>query len=233
MQKMDARGIPIRNHASMENPFFDLDSLDPSERFRWLWPPAPEPLVSDEGLWEETALLGWPGNQWYAYADSYREAAQALYDRALESNLNPGILFIPFAHVWRHHFELLLKHLLIESHALLALAEEPKIKSHKITTIWNNLAPLLQSICTGESQETFDTVGLIVRQLGELDPNSESFRYPVNNSGDPTLPGLDKVDVARFHRVLSITSNWLLAACEAISHQADIASEIAGDVDYY
>lgn len=59
-----------------------------------------------------------------------------------------------------------------------------------------------------------------------MDPNSEHFRYPVRNSGDPTLDGIRRIHVRNFHNVMVGVANLLDGAASGLRVMTDRKHEM-------
>jgi hypothetical protein len=63
-------------------------------------------------------------------------------------------------------------------------------------------------------------------RFDELDPTSESFRYPVTASGDAVLPGVHNLDLGQVREVVERVSAFLDCAAQDLTVRLDVKSEI-------
>lgn len=78
-------------------------------------PPWPKPgdKLFVSGFGPKVAFLGGFGTTFGRYAIGYKEAADALIDRAVEKDYSADMQFYPIAFLYRQYLELRLKQLLI------------------------------------------------------------------------------------------------------------------------
>jgi hypothetical protein len=60
-----------------------------------------------------------------------------------------------------------------------------------------------------------------IRQFGQTDPQSMSFRYPVTKDGQPTLPNLRHINIRNLREVMARISSLLDGASMGISVYLD------------
>lgn len=142
------------------------------------------------------------------YISGYSKAAGVIADQIMSSGRDQDTLIYPFVMCWRHYIELQLK-------TLIALAsnylDEPHVamRSHR------------------NDQTDLDNAERVLLQLHCMDPSSEHFRYPVRNSGAPTLDGVARIHVRNFHNVMMGVANLLNGADTGIREMTDTKHEIA------
>lgn len=120
---------------------------------------------------------------WYFYINGYKDAADLLVSHAAEADprkLGYSILFL-----YRQHLELALKALIRDCSGLVG-RQEAFPKRHQIDKLWGICRGLLDELSPGKSisnemQQTTRLIGEFCR----LDPESETFRYPEDKSGNP------------------------------------------------
>lgn len=123
-----------------------------------------------------------------------------------ETGYHQDILAYPYLMCWRHYVELQLKAIimLLEQHT----GRPPQVqRSQKIALLRRTARGLSREAgyraADGEDALALADVDRVLRQLDELDPSSEHFRYPVLGSGDPTLPGIERLHLRRFHEAMA------------------------------
>lgn len=194
------------------------------------WPSADHDLRGMDDDWWLVACFNLPLDQWIGYVSGYREAAEVLVAHIAGTGHSQDTLAYPFLLCWRHYTELQLKAINILLQRLMGCPVEVQ-RTHKIGVLWARTQQLLKQAGFGDldpaDAEAQATVERVLRQLDELDPSSEHFRYPVMNNGAGTLPGLDRLHLRRFHEAMTGAANFLDATDTMLREEIDTRREIA------
>ena len=67
------------------------------------------------------------------------------------------------------------------------IPEELK-KDHDLLRLWGECRTLLERTWPNDSKQDLVKVENSIKQFHDLDPTSYSFRYPINNKGEETIP---------------------------------------------
>jgi len=180
-------------------------------------PPWPKPgdKLFVSGFGSKVAFLGGFGTTFGRYAIGYKEAADALIDRAVEKDYSADMQFYPIAFLYRQYLELRLKQLLITGGYV--VHEESKLThGHDLRKPWKTVREMLESIWPDTYADEMNALGLCIEEFNSLDSNSMSFRYPEDKNGKPTLLGLDRVDLIDLRNVMERISAMLDASNDAI-----------------
>ncbi|MEW2267850.1 hypothetical protein [Streptomyces sp. NPDC047868] len=197
------------------------------------WPHAEADLLREEPDWWVVACLDWSRDRWLGYISGYSKAAGVIADQIMSSGRDQDTLIYPFVMCWRHYIELQLKTLIVLASNYL---DEPHVpmRSHSIDVLWRRARPLLERSFPSDDQTDLDNAERVFLQLHGMDPSSEHFRYPVRNSGAPTLDGIARIHVRNFHNVMVGVANLLDGADTGIREMTDTKHEIAEyEVDLY
>ena len=73
-------------------------------------------------------------------------------------------------------------------------------------------------------------MGKCIEDLCQLDAQSMSFRYPVDKEGQPTLLGLERVDIVNLKSVMDRIGSFLDASSDALG---DILDNMPREGDYF
>lgn len=142
-------------------------------------------LFSQEGTIENVACVNFSSEGWIGYVGGYLRGADALADMALNIRGKRDYLVYPAIFLYRHYVELQLKHLF-----LLLLDHEERSeslpKTHCLRNLWGIVRKGLQEV--DDQPGLFDAVEGMIHEFQTLDPRSDAFRYPVNPSGNASLP---------------------------------------------
>jgi len=131
---------------------------------------------------------------WGIHITGYKEAGDLLLQNCLEGG-RQNVLVYPIFFLYRHYIELQLKEIIVNGR--LYLAERKRFpRGHNINTLWKECRRVVQEIdasvepnppedLTRESNTVYDNLGNDINVLGQLDPNSQNFRYPTDVDGNP------------------------------------------------
>lgn len=137
-----------------------------------------------------SACLTFPrGLNLYAYG--YRAAAEQLVAHVLELGARQDYMVYPICFLYRQYLELQLK-ALIQEGSLLLENDPPPTFHHDLTKLWCHTRKVLCEFWPGTD------LGCIERFLSafaDLDPNSETFRYPEDRRGHDPLLGLSYINL--------------------------------------
>jgi hypothetical protein len=204
------------------------------------WPAVGEKLfVDDAPDWHNNASLHDMGASWRRYAEGYRRGAALLVEYVNKGNRDQDFLVFPIVFCYRQYLELQMKHLVLEGSRLLDLDEELQ-KSHNLAQLWRTCRSILERVAPDEPKEQLDAVTEGIEQLSAIDPLSDTFRYPVDRKGAPSLPeGAPQIfNLSHFSAQVEKLGNLLNGASEQISVYLDYKHEMAqeygpGPDDYY
>lgn len=183
------------------------------------WPRTGDKLFT-AGNGRKAAWLWRSGSGFSRYAIGYKEAADALIDRALETDRGYDLQFYPIAFLYRQYLELRLKQLLITG-GNVVYYESKLAHGHDLRRHWAEVRNILESVWPDTQAEEMDALGKCIEEFCQLDPNSTSFRYPVDTAGNPTLSGLDQVDLENLKSVMDRISSFLDAASDGLGAVLD------------
>lgn len=193
------------------------------------WQPGPDAELSD------IVCLN-TGYGLDVYAWGFEEAGEALTELVTSGQAAQDMLVYPVVFNLRHAVELMLKHVIQEARRLL---DDPVDfpDGHRLDHLWNTCKPLLKRIW--RQDPAFRVVERVVIQLCVIDPDGESFRYPVgpkkkrqNGQRQATVdPNLRYLDLRALHDDVAEALSYLDGADTGISvyleRRADMAAEKA------
>ena len=153
---------------------------------------------------------------WWEYRNGYKKAGDAL----LSSSNVLGIgrkeyeLVYPMIFSYRHYIELQLKEIILNAREFLDINEKfPDV--HNIEKLWAMCRELLHKMdeildpqFTASDGyrailKAYKALEADLKVFWEIDPNSESFRYPVDSRGNPIVADLEAVDFRTLKELVS------------------------------
>ena len=118
------------------------------------------------------------------YADLYMKGAENLLHSITPGRRDEELLIYPILFLFRHHVELQVKYIL----SVWCDYEEEdfgqKYGTHNLKYLWDECRKVLDEVFPGEDDEATDAVEEMILELNEIDPQSMSFRYPINKKGE-------------------------------------------------
>lgn len=168
------------------------------------WPRSGDNPFLDKGADPTSAT--WVSLSWLAnlriddadLAEGFREAADRIVT-ALESSpkkKHPDMLFMPVAFLYRHSFELQLKHII---NLGLALGYCPPskglteaVKGHNLSSLWHRACIVIVAAWPKGTRNDLNAAGVIIHKFHLADDSGQGFRYTKDTAGKPTLTKLPK-----------------------------------------
>lgn len=189
------------------------------------WPIAGDDLLAEDDDWQYIACVNWDlRTPELGYIEGFRRSARLIVDHVGQTGHDQDRLLFPFALAWRHHVELQLKNLLTSLQQLLDEAQSVP-RTHSIERLWKKVRKLLERHAPDESRTDIDNVERVLLQLHRLDPSAEEFRYWSKSDGSPTLTGLDRIHLRRFHEAMERVAHYLDAVDTALRAELDHKAE--------
>ncbi len=191
------------------------------------WPIAGDKLFAPDTDWWHNACLNFASNKWDAYATGYKEAADIIVERVVDTHRGMDTLIYPVAFLYRHYLELRLKELIISGQELVDAPADLK-HVHRIDILWSSTRQLLERIWPTGSKTDLGVVGECINEFCQLDLQSMSFRYPVTKDGKPSLPAVKHINLRHLAEVMGRIASLLDSASIGISAYLD-EKHTAGD----
>jgi hypothetical protein len=201
---------------------------DPFDLRNFSWPRKGARLFKADVPVSPPAFLESGPSRWWMYAESYRFAAATLVERFAKTGHDQDFLALPVLFLYRHYVEVALK--FIEREASLLLGKpHPKPKGHGIRDRWGRVQPLLEEIWPNNADYKKDNrhVRSLIAQLDVVDPDSDTFRYPVDADGHSNLPPeLERLDLSHFAAEMEAFAHWVGGVEGALSAEQEAENEM-------
>ncbi len=161
----------------------------------------------------------------------FRRAAEMLYEAMLTSRSIADLdtVFYPYAMCWRHHVELQLKALRPQLRVLGNLPAQSQ-HHHANQQLWQECRKLLIEHFPNESKADLMAADRVLRQLADMDPDGQEFRYASRRDGSATLPDVDRINLVSFHAAMLGIANYLDAIDTGVGEYLSTRQEM---VAYY
>lgn len=151
---------------------------------------------SDRDAWQMNACLNLSRESDYGFRHGYRRAGFSLAEWVNNNGVEQDSLVFPIVHSYRHHVELMLKHLIRSGCSLLgreATSQETgTLRCHSLDRLWTAFMPILAAVSEASAMspppgDQLAGVESYIRQITAVDPGSDSFRYAYSRDGTPSI----------------------------------------------
>jgi hypothetical protein len=159
-------------------------------------------LFSSQKDWWNNACMNWTSSRWNLYASGYKEAADALVERIEARSSSQDTFVYPILFLYRQYLELQLKVMVRTLKHLQGIGPDFP-KGHRIDRLWTEVEGLLRQAFPGESIDQLVETGRLIHEFAKVDPLSTAFRYPVDNDGNPSLPGFTYINLRNVRDVMA------------------------------
>jgi len=189
-------------------------------------PDLPAPDKSDQLFdsgddWWHNACLNYTTDNWGLYIGGYMRAGDVLVDHISETHRDQDFLVFPIVFVYRQYLELRLKKLIRDMRAL-GNEKHAFPKTHDLSKLWADCRRLLIALEPTMGSEVLEGVDEGIKQFGDLDPGSDSFRYPVHKDGEKSLPSdLKYINVRKLAEVMGKLNGFFEAVTMMVSEHID------------
>lgn len=115
--------------------------------------------------------------------DGYKEAADLMVAASADDQPMRDKLVFPIIFNYRQFLELALKYQIATFGP--AVGIEPVWNTHFLDKLWGQFLKMLERYGTEDPDEADPVVGEIILEFAKIDPDSSSYRYPVDRRGNP------------------------------------------------
>jgi hypothetical protein len=149
------------------------------------------------------------------YANGFFAAGARLVASLTADPWDLDLVVYPLVVTYRHGAEVALKHL---CHVLPRLCDEAvDVKqTHRLLDNWKIVRQLLEQL--GESGDDIKRVEAALKDIVELDPNGENFRYPLAKDGTRVLQDTSIVNVEVFGTEMDFVARFFDGCCAWADH---------------
>jgi hypothetical protein len=159
------------------------------------------------GIDEQCMATIYPSNDIRALG--FKSAADKLVNVAVNEPGYADYLVYPVLYLYRMYIELRLK-------TILEGAEQISRTGHKLEQLWKEVKPLMEGSSQWFDDQELAAVEEKIREFCIIDPFSDAARYATNLKGEPTLQGMQSVDLKHLKQVMDSLSTSLEGCYTAI-----------------
>lgn len=147
--------------------------------------------------WKANACLGWMQDGMDLYARGYKDAGDRIVEFVLLNATGQDTLIYPVVFLYRQYIELRLKEIIREGLILLDEGNDFP-KHHKIWDLWCVVKKIaIKAFEKEDSQSDLQYAEHVIKEFSKIDPDSFSFRYPINKQGEKTIEGIKYINIRR------------------------------------
>ncbi len=165
--------------------------------------------------WWRNACVGWSTDAWNLYASGYKLAADKLAEETATEDLD--LVVFPMVFLYRHYVELRLKSIIVLGNRLDGTPCEIPV-GHDIGRLWQQAVETIE-------KDAIEPINTLIKQLAAADPTGQSFRYSVDSRGQPTLEGIEHINVRNFADRMKEISDLLDGIISGIIAELDAQSD--------
>lgn len=158
-------------------------------------------LFNSQGTrWTQAWLGSTDENDWYVYAQGYKDAADLLIPAAEQAHGTGYFLIQPVLFLYRHYLELTLKRLFMLSETIHG-TRRPLPNTHRLNDLWQKVKPFLWDGSEPPPDELI-AIEACINELSAHELQPDAFRYPADLKGQTwNRPG-QHFDVRHFSTVM-------------------------------
>jgi hypothetical protein len=187
-----------------------------------------EPIFASDEDWHCNARLNWSDDALELYVLGYKEAADSLVAQVIQTGRHQDSLVFPICFLYRQYIELRLKEVIRSGRQLL---DEPGAfpQHHKIQHLWDCALAILKKVFA-EDPEPPDFLSIashVVAEFSKLDPDSFTFRYPLDKQGANPLEAVTHINLRRVAEYVDAFAEVMDAGSMALSVYLNHKSEMA------
>ena len=182
------------------------------------------PLFSGADDWQNNACLGFYGENMDCYARGYKKAADTLAEEVIRTSSNQDILVYPILFLYRHYLELRLKEIVMNGRRLLGNGHGFPT-NHQLGSLWSIVKGIARKVWLSPDPPEFQSIDHIISEYSKVDDGSFAFRYPTDRDGEPTLDGIQQINIRHAAEMISEAATFLDGVSTGLGVYLDSVNE--------
>jgi len=146
----------------------------------------------------------------------YKKAADLMVEHATQDRIDRDALVYPIIFNYRQFIELSLKYLIATYGHTVDVSSN--WKTHKLLDLWKTLLEVLEGYGHDDPDGTDPIVAEIVTEFAKVDPDSFSYRYPVDTKGRPIPVAHEELDLVVLADVMEALEGYLTGCDGYLDH---------------
>lgn len=183
------------------------DSFDSILNREFRWPKSGDRPFTRSSNWQDNAYLEkHAGGRLVMMMTGYKEGADLMVEKAAKQRGDRDVLVFPIVFNYRQFIELSLKFLIAQYGGRVGIPAN--WKSHDLGELWKTF----QRVLNGNGHSNADHADLaveeVIAEFAKVDPDSFSYRYPVDTKGTPIPLEHEQLDLATLADVMAALENY-------------------------
>jgi hypothetical protein len=158
--------------------------------------------------WHLNACLHFLSDMQYGYEKGYRRAAELLVKHVAEEAKDQDTLVYPIVFLLRQLLELQLKAIL-EILSKIGKRKDGVPKHHDLSKLWSECKEPLNEFVSAEDKKWFGAIDELMKQIMDVDPSSDAFRFKVRMDGSPSASEIKHIHLGQLYDTIQPISDWL------------------------
>jgi HEPN domain-containing protein len=181
------------------------------------WPQDGDRIFAEAESPADVQVTNDPAQRFYRMPMGYKRAGDILVDRAkVDLADRPNIIY-PALFCYRQSIELFLKRIVDE------FGDVPSEKTHKLDALWKRFMQVVAAR-GGADSVGLHTVEKLVREMNEVDENSDAFRFPTDGERAPFSLGAGGIDLTALREAMHALENFFECCYLAYQHEDGLMS---------
>ncbi|MEQ8657169.1 MAG: hypothetical protein RIC24_07660 [Hyphomicrobiales bacterium] len=171
------------------------------------WPKqGDKPFVAAEDQFENANIVGDGFTRFVLMMEGYKQAADLMIAASADDRPMRDVLVFPIIFNYRQFLELALKYQIATFGP--AVCIEPVWNTHFLDRLWGQFLEMLERYGTEDPDEADPVVGEIILEFAKIDPDSCSYRYPVDRRGNPISVAYSDLHLPTLADVMSAVAGY-------------------------
>lgn len=169
-------------------------------------------------------------------AEGFKEAADKIVDQLEKgaSVRHPDIYFLPIAFLYRHSFELQMKHIIRLGLDLGLISSSENIDqvltSHKLASLWHHARQVIVACWKDGHSPSLSGASAIIQKFHEADSSGQGFRYTKDANGESTLAKLpESVSLIQLRDTSEALFNLLDGCISGLENALELENEMRAE----
>jgi len=154
--------------------------------------------------------------------DGYKEAADLMVAASADDRPMRDTLVFPIIFNYRQFLELALKYQIATFGP--AVGIDPVWNTHFLDRLWGQFLEMLERYGTEDPDEADPVVGEIILEFAKIDPDSCSYRYPVDRQGNPIPVAYSDLHLPTLADVMEAVAGYFTGCDGFLSDRRDAIS---------
>ena len=157
---------------------------------------------------------------WDYFVRGFRDAADVLLESVIANprRVPIDLLLYPLIFLYRHHFELLLKSIIIAG-SKMKQSPLPPQKIHSLLDLWRQARPLIESCFPNDNWSQNNCAERLFVAFQHVDAASQTFRYPPIRGAEAPLFKHEHVNLRHFGDTATRLSQYLQQILFGLEHK--------------